>query len=162
MTITNPPSTAPVQSHRRLDLSEASPDAYKAVLGVEQHARRTVDHTLYHLVKLRASMTNGCAYCVDMHSRDALAAGETTARLFGLAAWHDAPFFTERERAVLALTDAVTELPTGGVPDEVWDEAARHFDDRDLANLLIAIGVINLWNRIAIPTRIEPASERSA
>ena len=160
MTVTNPPtiSTAPTSTHQRLDVSHVAPDAYKAVLGVEQHVRRTVDPTLLHLVKLHASITNGCAYCVDMHSRDALASGETTQRLFGVTAWHEAPFFTEPERAALALTDSVTELPLGGVPDAVWDEAARHFNERDLANLLVAIGVINLWNRIAIPTRIEPAA----
>lgn len=154
MTVTNPPSAPPTSP--RLDVSQVAPDAYKAVLGVEQHARRTVDPTLLHLIKLRASYLNGCVYCIDMHTRDAIAEGESTKRLFAVAAWHEAPFFTERERATLALTDAVTQLPAGGVPDEVWHEAAHHFDDVELANLLVAIGVINVWNRIAIPTRMQP------
>lgn len=155
MTITHPP-THDHAPERRLDIGAVAPDAYKAILGVEQHIRRTVDHSLLHLVKLRASILNGCAFCVDMHSREALADGDTTQRLFAVAAWHEAPFFTPPERAALALTDAVTELPRGGVPDDVWDNAARHFDEVDLANLLVAIGVINLWNRVAIPTRTPP------
>jgi alkylhydroperoxidase family enzyme len=93
-----------------------------------------------------------------MHSRDALAAGEPPARLFGLAAWHETEFFTERERAALALTDSVTRLGPDGVPDDVWDAAAKEFEPRALADLLLAIATINVWNRIAIPTRIPPGS----
>jgi AhpD family alkylhydroperoxidase len=142
----------------RMNLAEVAPDAYKAVLGLERYARTNVDHTLYELVKLRASMINGCAYCVDMHSRDALAAGESSARLFGLAAWHDTDFYDPRERAALALTDSVTRLGQDGVPDDVWDEAAKEFEPKELADLLIAIATINVWNRIAIPTRLPPGA----
>jgi AhpD family alkylhydroperoxidase len=160
MTITNPSTTDHAatdhSTRQRLDVSTAAPDAFRAVMGVEQQIRRNVDHSLLHLVKLRASFVNGCAFCIDMHSRDALAGGETTQRLFAVAAWHESPFFSARERAALALTDSVTELPSGGVPDDVWQEAARHFEEAELANLLVAIGVINLWNRIAIPSRRQP------
>jgi AhpD family alkylhydroperoxidase len=141
-----------------MNIAEVVPDAYKAVLGLERYARSNVEPQLYELIKLRASMVNGCAYCVDMHSRDAMAAGEPPARLFGLAAWHDTEFFTERERAALALTDSVTRLGEHGVPDDVWDNAAKEFSERELADVLVAIATINVWNRIAIPTRMPPGS----
>jgi AhpD family alkylhydroperoxidase len=140
----------------RLMVGNVAPDAYKAVLGLETYARKHNDPVLYELIKLRASMINGCAFCVDMHSSDALAAGEDSRRLFGVAAWHDAPFYTDRERAALALTDAVTRLGDGGVPDDVWDTAAKHFSEEELANLLMAIATINVWNRLSIATRTEP------
>jgi alkylhydroperoxidase family enzyme len=99
---------------------------------------------------------NGCAYCVDMHSRDALAAGEDSRRLFAVAAWREAPFFDERERAALALTDAVTRLGEHGVPDDVWDEAVKQWSQEEVANLLVAIATINVWNRLAVATRTQP------
>jgi AhpD family alkylhydroperoxidase len=141
---------------QRLAVNEVAPDAYKAVLGMEIYSRQHNDPVLYELIKLRASMINGCAFCVDMHSRDALAAGEDSRRLFGVAAWHDAPFYTEKERAALALTDAVTRLGNDGVPDDVWAGAAKHFSEEELANLLMAIATINVWNRISIATRTQP------
>ena len=141
---------------QRLAVNDVAPDAYRAVLGMESYSRQHNDPVLYELIKLRASMINGCAFCVDMHSRDALAAGEDSRRLFGVAAWHDAPFYTEKERAALALTDAVTRLGDGGVPDDVWDTAAKHFSEEELANLLMAIATINVWNRLSIATRTEP------
>jgi AhpD family alkylhydroperoxidase len=140
----------------RLAAFEVAPGAYKAVLGMETYSRSHNDPVLYELIKLRASMINGCAYCVDMHSRDALAAGEDSRRLFGVAAWRDAPFYTEKERAALALTDAVTRLGDEGVTDEVWDAAAKQFTEDELANLLMAIATINVWNRLSISTRNEP------
>jgi AhpD family alkylhydroperoxidase len=147
---------------QRLDVVAAAPDAYAALSGVERYLRKYVDHTLYELVKLRASMINGCAFCIDMHSTDALASGETTTRLFGLAAWWEYPVYTEQEQAALALTDAVTRLGEHGVPDDVWDRAAEVFDEKQLADLLVAIGMINLWNRISIPSRKTPASVEAA
>jgi AhpD family alkylhydroperoxidase len=141
---------------QRMDVSTVAPAGYRALLGLEGYLRGRVDRTLLELVKMRASVLNGCAFCVDMHSREALAAGETERRLFAVSAWHDAPFFDERERAVLALTDAATRLPLGGVPDEVWDGAAKEFSEEELADLLIAIATINAWNRITVPTRIQP------
>jgi AhpD family alkylhydroperoxidase len=140
----------------RLTIGAVAPGAYQAVLGLENYSREHNDPVLYELIKLRASMINGCAFCVDMHSRDALAAGEDSRRLFGVAAWHDAPFYTERERAALALTDAVTRLGDDGVPDDVWNAAAKHFTEEELANLLMAITTINVWNRLSISIRSEP------
>ncbi|TDB89227.1 carboxymuconolactone decarboxylase family protein, partial [Micromonospora fluostatini] len=114
------------------------------------------EHTVLHLVKLRASVLNGGAFCVDMHSRDALAAGGSSRRLFAVAAWHEAPFFDERERAALALTDALTRLGDHGVPDEVWDAAARVWSEKEVADLVVAIATINVWNRIVAATRLQP------
>ena len=142
----------------RMNMQTVAPDAYKAVFGLEKYARANVDPTLYELVKLRASYLNGCAYCIDMHTKAAIAAGETTQRLFGLAAWRDTEFFTSRERAAIALTDEVTRLGPDGVTDEVWDGAAKAFSERELADLLMAIATINVWYRIAIPTRAVPGT----
>jgi AhpD family alkylhydroperoxidase len=142
----------------RMNIADIAPDAFQAVFGMEKYSRTHVDSRLLHLIKLRASMLNGCAYCVQMHSRDALADGETAARLFGLSAWHDTAYYDERERAALALTDSVTRLAPGGVPDDVWDAAAKEFEPHELADLLMAIATINVWNRLAIPTRIPPES----
>lgn len=111
---------------------------------------------MLELVKIRASMLNGCSFCVDMHTRDALDSGESTRRLFAVAAWREAPFFTERERTALALTDAVTRLGEHGVPDDVWDAAAKVWSERELADLVMAIATINVWNRIAVTTRKQP------
>lgn len=140
----------------RLNVPATTPEGYRAVRKLAEYVEANVDRTLMHLIELRASMINGCSFCVDMHSRDALAIGEDSRRLFAVAAWEDAPFFTERERAALALTDAVTRLEPGGVPDDVWDSAAKHFTDRELADLLLTIGTINVWNRISVPSRTQP------
>jgi AhpD family alkylhydroperoxidase len=115
-----------------------------------------LDSALRDLVSLRASILNGCAYCVDMHTLDAAARGESTQRLHGVAAWHEAPFFTERERAALLLTDAVTLLADSHVPRDVWDAAREHFDDEEITQLLWAIATINAWNRLAVSTRMLP------
>ncbi|MGN9910912.1 carboxymuconolactone decarboxylase family protein [Phytohabitans sp. LJ34] len=141
---------------QRINLGEVAPEGFELVLKLEGYIRRRVEKKLLHLVKLRASIINGCTYCVDMHSRDAIEEGESTRRLFAVAAWHEAPFFDERERAALALTDSVTRLGEGGVPDDVWDGAAKVFTEEEVADLLIAIATINVWNRIAIPSRTPP------
>jgi AhpD family alkylhydroperoxidase len=138
---------------RRIAFNTVIPDGYRALLGVEQYVAKAVDHTVLELVKVRASMTNQCSHCVDRHTRDAMAAGETAQRLFGVAAWHESSLYDDRERAALALTDAVTRLDPHGVPDEVWNETVRHFGEEGAANLLLAIGTINLWNRVAITCR---------
>ncbi|GGS06987.1 alkyl hydroperoxide reductase AhpD [Micromonospora fulviviridis] len=143
----------------RMNVAAVAPEAYQAVLGLEKYLRTNVDHTVLELVKLRASMMNGCAFCVDMHSREALAAGESSRRLFAVAAWREAPFFDERERAALALTEAVTRLGEHGVPDDVWDAAAKVWSEKELADLLVAIATINVWNRISVSTRTEPPVE---
>ena len=121
---------------QRMNPTEVAPKAYQAVMGLEKYVQSNVDRTVLELVKLRASMTNGCAYCVDMHSRDALAGGESSRRLFAVAAWRESPFFDERERAALALTDAVTRLGEHGVPDDVWNAAAKVWSEKELADLV--------------------------
>ncbi|MBB5824818.1 carboxymuconolactone decarboxylase family protein [Micromonospora carbonacea] len=142
----------------RIDLTAVAPEAHRAVSGLERYARDNVDHTVLELVKLRASMLNGCAFCVDMHSREALAAGESSRRLFAVAAWREAPFFDERERTALALTDALTRLGEHGVPDDVWDAATKVWSERELADLTVAIATINVWNRIVAATRRRPST----
>jgi AhpD family alkylhydroperoxidase len=111
-----------------------------------------IDPALAELIRLRASQVNGCGYCIDMHAKDARARGETEQRIYGLSAWREAPYYTDRERAALALAEAITLIPDG-VSDEVYDEAARHFEPRELAALVWAIAIINAWNRVAIPSR---------
>lgn len=140
----------------RMDMAQVVPDAYKAVLGMEKYAAANVEPTLYELVKLRASMINGCGFCIDMHSHDALEAGEKPQRLFELMAWREVGCFTDKERAALGLVDQVTRLGEEGVTDEVWDSVTDEFSETEVANLLIAIATINVWNRLAIPTRSQP------
>lgn len=141
---------------RRLNMVEVAPGAYPVVLGLEKYCVKNVDSTVLELIKLRASVINGCAYCVDMHSHDALSKGETTERLFQVAAWHDAACFTDRERAALALTDQVTRIADGGVSDEVWAEVRAHWSEEETANLIMAIATINVWNRMNVATRNPP------
>jgi AhpD family alkylhydroperoxidase len=145
----------------RMDLAAKAPAAYKAMLVLDRAAHQTaLPKPLLELVKLRASQINGCVYCVDMHGADAKAGGETDARLFAVAVWRDAPFFTEAERAAFALTEAMTRLSgtDDRVPDEVWKEAAGHFADDLLAQLVMVIVTINAWNRICVTTRMVPES----
>ena len=113
-----------------------------------------LEPTLLELLKMRASQLNGCAYCIDMHTKDARAAGETDQRLHALNAWRETPFFSDRERAALALTEALTLIADAHVPDDVYEEAARHFTDEELAKLVYAAVVINGWNRLAIAARL--------
>jgi AhpD family alkylhydroperoxidase len=128
--------------------------AYAAMAHFEHSI--TLDHQLRELVKLRASVLNGCSYCVDMHTTDARNAGETDRRLASVAAWHHAPFFTARERAALALTDAMTNFAPEGVPDDVWDGAKANIDPEELGQLVMAITAINAWNRLAITMLTTP------
>ena len=147
---------------QRLNYAKSAPDLFKLVSGLDAHIGDHIDHSLFELVKLRASMINGCAFCVDMHSADALKAGETTARLFGLAAWWETPLYTPKERAALALTDAVTRFGEHGVPDDVFAAARAEFDDEALTYLVGAIAMINFWNRLAITFQTTPFSARHA
>ena len=144
-------------SHQRLSVHDVDPKAYEAVLGLERYVRTSgLDKALYELIKIRASQLNGCAFCLDMHHRDARAGGEDQRRLDVLSAWREAPeLFSERERAALAFTEAVTLIGVNGVPDDVWDDARRHFDDAGMVHLLMAASVINVWNRLAVSTRQE-------
>ncbi|MBP2706629.1 carboxymuconolactone decarboxylase family protein [Microbispora sp. RL4-1S] len=145
----------------RMTVSEVAPEAYRAMSGLERflHGSGLPQPTL-HLVKLRASQINGCAYCVNMHSADAKKAGETDERLWSVAAWREAPFYTDAERAALALTEAATRLADrpDPVPDEIWNEAAKHYDEAELAALVVAIATINAWNRIAVTTHSRPGT----
>jgi len=140
----------------RLSARRLAPDPYQAMVAFDNSI--DFDPRLRELVKIRASQLNGCAYCLDMHTRDARDAAEDERRLATLAGWHESPFFTPRERAALALTDAVTRLGDHGVSDAVWAEAAEHFDEAELAQLLWAIVAINAWNRIGVTTRLVPQS----
>jgi AhpD family alkylhydroperoxidase len=135
----------------RMNMSHEAPAPSRALVALEREIR--IDPVLRELVKLRASILNGCAYCIDMHSKDARKLGESEQRLYAVAAWPEAPFFSERERAALALTDAVTLIADTHVPAAVYDEAARHFEAEELAHLIWQIAAINAWNRIAIATR---------
>ena len=142
---------APVQ---RLDLVGPWKDGYGAMRAFSQTvAGAELDDGLQDLVRLRASQINGCAYCIDMHTKDARHRGETEQRLYALSAWRDTPFFSEAERAALALTEAITLLPDG-VPDEVVDEAKAHFEPAAVAQLVFTIVAINAWNRIAVTARL--------
>ena len=152
----------------RIDYRKVAPQAVQALWTVERYARGcTLEPTLLELVKLRASMINGCAYCVDMHSKDARALGESEQRLYALSVWREAPFFTPAERAALAWTEAVTEVSAGHASDEVYRLAREHFDERQLVDLTMVIIAINSWNRLAIAFRAiagtyEPAKQQSA
>ncbi|RSS55081.1 carboxymuconolactone decarboxylase family protein [Streptomyces sp. WAC01280] len=141
----------------RLAMSERVPEFYRAMLRLETAAAKDVDPTLYHLIKIRASQVNHCAFCIDMHTKDALAEGETVERIVQLSAWEESRhFYTERELAALALTESVTVLTDGFVPDEVYAQAAAHFDETELARVIAAIVTINAWNRIGVTTRMTP------
>lgn len=127
--------------------------------GLESYVRQSgLERSLIELVKLRASEMNGCAYCVDMHTKDARLQGEQEQRLYALVAWEETPFFTERERAALAWTEAVTRIGEGHVPDSVYENARRHFSEKELVDLTLAIVAINGWNRLAISFRTVPGT----
>ncbi|MFI0895212.1 carboxymuconolactone decarboxylase family protein [Streptomyces sp. NPDC020983] len=150
-TTTQQPTAATATHTRRLDLAQQAPAAFKAQIAFDAAARAGLDPTVAELVEIRASQLNGCAYCLHMHTKDARKHGESEERLYLLAAWREARhFYTPREQAALALTEAVTLVAQGGVPDDVYDEAAAHFDETELAHLLAKIISINTWNRIAI------------
>ncbi|MHC2435272.1 AhpD family alkylhydroperoxidase [Bradyrhizobium sp. USDA 4451] len=131
------------------------PEAMKALQALSESTKQALPEKLLELVHLRASQINGCSVCVDMHPKLARRAGETDERLFAVGAWRDAPYFTDAERAALALTEAVTRLSDREDPvtDAVWDEAAKHFDEQQLASLLLGIAAINVWNRLNVAVR---------
>ena len=138
----------------RIDHSKVSPGANQAMYAIERYVRQCgLDPQLLELVKLRASQINGCAYCVDMHTKDARARGETEQRLYAVVVWREAPFFTQRERAALAWTEAVTLVSRDQVPDDVFEIARKQFSDKELVDLTMAIVAINGWNRLAISFR---------
>ncbi|AUG79004.1 hypothetical protein CFP65_4250 [Kitasatospora sp. MMS16-BH015] len=145
---------------QRFSMPDQAPEWYRAMIDLDRVSRGSVDPVLGELVRTRASQINGCAFCLDMHTVDARKNGEQEHRLHTLAAWRETPYFTVKERAALALTEAVTLVTTGHVPDEVYQEAAKHFEPQELAHLIAIIITINAWNRIAITTRLSPAPKR--
>ena len=148
---------APVVPPVRLAVDELVPHINKAMNALDAAARKvSLEAPLLELVRLRASQLNGCAYCVDMHSRDARTGGESEQRLYAVAVWRETPFFTARERAALELTEAATRLTQGGVSDEVFERAAAQFSQLELAELIWVITVINAWNRLGATARPWP------
>ncbi len=138
----------------RIDLKKAPPEAMKAMYGLEKYLRSSgLEESLLHLVKMRASQINGCGYCLDMHSKDARANGETEQRLYVLPDWRKAPFYTDRERSALAWTEALTQIAETHAPDEVFEQVREQFDEKEIVDLTLAITTINAWNRIAIGFR---------
>jgi AhpD family alkylhydroperoxidase len=141
----------------RLHYGKAAPGAVKAMRGLEAYLEQCgLEPSLLELVKLRASQINGCAYCVDMHSLDARAGGETEQRLYNLPVWQDTPFFSDRERAALLWTEKLTLVSVDHVPDQVYEQVRPHFSDQELVDLTLAIATINAWNRLAISFRAVP------
>ena len=147
----------------RIDYRIAAPGAYQAMLGLEKYIHQCgLEESLIHLVKLRVSQINGCAYCLDMHWKDLRALGESEQRLYGLDAWEESPYYTERERAALAWTEAVTNIRDGHVPDETYEQVRALFTDKELADLTLTIATINAWNRFAISARTAPGTYQPA
>ncbi len=147
----------------RLEYREASPEAVTALAGLEKYVHHCgLERSLLELVRLRASQLNGCAYCVDMHTKDARAAGETEQRLYATVVWQETPFFTDRERAALAWTEAVTLISQNHVPEVVFQLARKQFSEKELVDLTMAIIAINGWNRLAISFRTVPGSYQPA
>ncbi|WP_327115483.1 carboxymuconolactone decarboxylase family protein [Streptomyces sp. NBC_01341] len=141
----------------RLQWAELAPEVYKAMVRLDAASRKGVEPKLLELVKIRASQLNHCAFCLDMHSKDALAAGESVERVVQLSAWQESShFYTEKELAAIELTEAVTVLTDGFVPDEVYAKAAKQFEEAELAQLIAAITVINAWNRFGVTCRLTP------
>lgn len=147
----------------RIDYSKFALEAQKSMFGLEKYlATCGLDHKLLHLLKLRASQINGCAFCIDMHSKDARALGETEQRLYSLDAWRETPFYAERERAALSWIEAVTLVSETHAPDDVYEEVKKHFTEKEIVDLTILAATINMWNRLAIATRAVPGHYQPA
>jgi AhpD family alkylhydroperoxidase len=147
----------------RFNSAKVAPGAYKAMLGLEAYLHQCgLEESLLHLIKLRSSQINGCAYCLDMHWKDLRAIGETEQRLYSLDAWRECPYYTDRERAALAWTEAVTLVANDHVPDAVYEETRQHFNEKELADLTFAVATINAWNRMAIASRTVPGQYQPA
>lgn len=138
----------------RKSIKDNEPDAYKAMLGMEHYIRNSqIPVLLRELIKIRASQINGCAYCIDMHTQEALKLGETQRRIFALSAWKESPLFTEEERAVLQLTEEVTLIAEDGVSDETYEMVKQFFGEKVLAQIIMQVVIINSWNRITVSTK---------
>jgi AhpD family alkylhydroperoxidase len=146
----------------RIDYSKYALDAQKALFAMEKYiATCGLDHKLIHLIKMRASQINGCAFCIDMHSKDARAMGETEQRLYELNAWRETPFYTDSERAALEWTESLTLVSETHVPDEVYENVRKHFSEKETVDLSLIVGMINLWNRLAISMRAVPGEYKA-
>lgn len=144
---------------QRIDYSEVAPEATKGILNIEKYVGDSnLEPSLIELVKLRASQINGCAYCIDMHTKDARNNGETEQRLYALNAWRETDFYSERERTALKWTEVLTEISKNGVPDKLYYSVRRYFDEEELVTLTMAVVAINGWNRLAISFGNEPGS----
>jgi AhpD family alkylhydroperoxidase len=130
----------------------------RAMLNLSGEVEKRIERPLFELVKIRASQINGCAYCLDMHTKDARLAGETEQRIYALSAWRETPFFTDRERAALEWTEALTRIADTHAPDDVYQRVSEHFDESELVTLTFAIVVINSWNRLAMSFRVPPGT----
>ena len=150
----------------RMEYWKIAPGAFKAMSALENYLRESgLDHRLLHMIKLRASQINGCAYCIDMHWKDARAAGESEQRLYGLDAWRESTYYSDRERAALEWTEAVTNISAphaDHVPDAIYDAVRGHFSEKELADLTWAVAAINAWNRLSIAMRSEPGKYKPA
>jgi AhpD family alkylhydroperoxidase len=141
----------------RLDYARVAPGVYEAMDALDQYLGRCgIEESLLHLVRLRASQINGCAYCLDMHWKDLRVRGEAEQRLYSLDAWRECPYYTERERAALAWTEAVTRIADGHVPEAVYEGARLHFSEKEMSDLTLALAAINAWNRLSIAARLVP------
>ena len=144
---------------KRIDVSKVEPAAYKAMLGLEQYLHQSsLEQKLLDLIKIRASQINKCAFCIDMHTKEARKAGETEQRIYALSAWQETPFFTPQERSALSFTEAVTLIAENSINDELYEQVSRYFPPQEIVQILIAIATINAWNRISISTGMIPGS----
>lgn len=144
---------------QRFNAFKAAPGGYKAMSGLEEYLHGCgLEPKLLHLVKFRASQINGCAFCLDMHSKDLRAIGEDEQRLYTLEAWRECPWYSDRERAALAWTEALTLVTQGHVPDAVYEEVRKQFNEKEIADLSLAVTTINAWNRLAIASRALPGT----
>ena len=139
----------------RLAINQHAPEGYAAVAALDGYVKRNLDPVLLDLVKLRASQLNGCAFCVDLHATDLEKQDVPRRKIYAVSVWRETSFFTETERAALALTEQITHL-AGGVDEQAWQDAAAVFSERERADLVLAIGTINLWNRIGVSTHLAP------
>lgn len=147
----------------RLNYAKAAPGGYQDMAGLERYLHQCgLEESLIHLIKLRASQINGCAYCLDMHWKDLQTIGEREQRLYSLDTWRECPYYTERERAALAWTEAVTLITNGHVPDTVYAEVRLYFSEKELSDLTLAVATINAWNRLSIAARAIPGSYQAA
>jgi len=147
----------------RFNFAKTAPGVYEAMEGLEKYLEQCgLEKRLMYLIQLRASQMNGCAYCLDMHWKDLRASGEDEQRLYSLDAWRECPYYTDRERAALAWTEAVTLIAQGHAPDAVYQEARSHFSEKELSDLTLAVAAINAWNRLSIAARIVPGGYQPA